>query len=214
MSEPMAVYIVDDEESIRKAVGFTLRTSGYRVQSWSSGVAFLKEVRNLPMGCVLLDVRMPDMDGLEVQALLAARGVCMPVVVLTGHGDVAIAVRAMKGGAVDFLEKPFERSVLLQSVATAFARIDQAERHREEASVATRRLASLTPRETEVLVGLSDGLPNKSIAYDLGISARTVEVHRANIMIKLGAASFPEALRVAFAAGLGRPAAAGVYVDH
>lgn len=197
------IHIVDDEDSVRRSAGFMLKTSGFLVQPWSSGVEFLKDVRNVEPGCILLDVRMPEMDGLEVQKTLHERGVTMPVIILTGHGDIGIAVRAMKAGAVDFIEKPFEKEVLLNAIAAAFERLDatgEAGARAEEAAVV---LGALSPREREVLEGLAQGLPNKTIAYDLGISARTVEVHRANVMSKLGARSLSDALRIAFAAGLG-----------
>jgi two-component system, LuxR family, response regulator FixJ len=197
------IHIIDDEDSVRRSASFMLKTSGFQVQSWESGVAFLKEVRHLDPGCILLDVRMPEMDGLEVQQELHAKGVTMPVIVLTGHGDVGIAVRAMKGGAVDFLEKPFEKTALLAAIDEAFARIEASADASAKAEEAAVVLAGLSPREREVLDGLAQGLPNKTIAYDLGISARTVEVHRANVMAKLGARSLSDALRIAFAAGLG-----------
>ena len=146
---------------------------------------------------------MPVMDGLEVQQALVDQGVTMPVVLLTGHADVGIAVRAMKAGAVDFVEKPFEMTVLLGAIETAFARLGDKERYAASAQEAALIIAGLTPRERDVLEGLARGLPNKTIAYDLDISARTVEVHRANLMTKLGVHSFPDALRIAFAAGLG-----------
>jgi two-component system response regulator FixJ len=180
-----------------------LKTSGYSVESWASGTAFLKEVRHAEQGCILLDVRMPDIDGLGVQQALAERGITMPVVVMTGHGDVSIAVRAMKAGAVDFLEKPFEKAVLLRAIEDAFARISAAGDATAKAADAEVILAGLTPRERDVLEGLARGLPNKTIAYDLDISPRTVEVHRANLMTKLGVRSLSDALRIAFAAGMG-----------
>lgn len=207
MSEPGPIYIVDDEEGVRKSLSFTLRTAGYQVHSWANGAAFLKEARNLPLGCILLDMHMSQMDGLEVQAEMAMRGIRMPIVVLTGHGNVTLAVRSMKLGAIDFIEKPFERSVLLQAVTAAFDNLAKSTRELDEAVNAKLRLACLTPRELEVLTGLAQGLPNKSIAYDLGISSRTVEVHRAHLMDKLGVISFPEALRIAFAAKLGHAVA-------
>lgn len=203
MSQPRLIHIIDDEDAVRRSASFMLKTSGFSVQAWPSGVAFLKEVRHVDTGCILLDVRMPEMDGLEVQRTLHERGVTMPVIILTGHGDVSIAVRAMKAGAVDFIEKPFEKAVLLAAIEAAFERLDasgEASNRAEEAAVV---LAALSPREREVLEGLAQGLPNKTIAYDLGISARTVEVHRANVMTKLGARSLSDALRIAFAAGLG-----------
>ena len=194
------VYLVDDEEAIRRSAGFMLRTSGFKVESFASGVEFLKDVRDLPLGCVLLDIRMPGMDGLEVQQALIERGIAMPVVIMTGHGDVNIAVRAMKAGAIDFIEKPFEKAVLMAALDQAQARLDRSGQRRTNAEEAATRLKILTPREREVLDGLVEGLPNKTIAFDLGISPRTVEIHRANLMAKLEVRSLSEALRLAFAA--------------
>ena len=198
------IHIIDDEAAIRRSAGFMLKTSGYAVETWESGVSFLKQVRHVEHGCILLDVRMPEIDGLTVQQELAERGVTMPIVIMTGHGDISIAVQAMKGGAVDFLEKPFEKAALIRSIEDAFARIASAQSAAARASEAEVILGALTTREREVLEGLAKGLPNKSIAYDLDISPRTVEVHRANLMAKLGVRSLSDALRLAFAAGLGR----------
>ncbi|MCW3836514.1 response regulator FixJ [Sphingomonas canadensis] len=202
MTEKRTIHLVDDEESVRRSAGFMLRTSGYEVKAYASGIEFLKVAKDAEPGCILLDVRMPEMDGLEVQAELNTRGVALPVIVLTGHGDINTAVTAMKGGAVDFIEKPFEKDVLLKALDTAFRRLereDEAATSEHEAQV---RIAALTQREQDVLRGLVRGHPNKTIAYDLGISPRTVEVHRANVMSKLGVRSLSEALRIAFAAGL------------
>jgi two-component system, LuxR family, response regulator FixJ len=201
-SDGRIVYLVDDEEAIRRSAGFMLKTSGFRVKAFESGVEFLKE-KELAPGCVLLDIRMPGMDGLEVQRALHERGSTLPVIVMTGHGDVTVAVQAMKGGAVDFIEKPFEKAVLLSALDEGFSRIEQADRSRVRRDEAETRLHALTPRERDVLLGLVRGHPNKTIAYDLDISPRTVEIHRANLMTKLGVASLSEALRIAFAAGLG-----------
>lgn len=203
MNERRLVHIVDDEDAIRRSAGFMLTTSGFAVETWANGPAFLKDVRHAQQGCILLDIRMPDMDGLEVQAALLERGITMPVIMLTGHADVSIAVRAMKGGAVDFLEKPFEKAVLLASIEAAFERLAAASDKAILASEAKVLVAVLTPREKEVLDGLAQGLPNKTIAFDLGISPRTVEVHRANLMSKLDVRSLSDALRIAFAAGMG-----------
>lgn len=203
VAEHRLVHIIDDEEAIRRSASFMLKTSGFLVETWPSGVEFLKAARHAAMGCVLLDVRMPEMDGLEVQKAMLERGIAMPVIVLTGHGDVSIAVRAMKAGAIDFIEKPFSKAVLLEALAAAFERIDRAETEAVRAAGAAVAIGGLTVREREVLAGLANGLPNKTIAYDFGISPRTVEVHRANIMTKLHARSLSEALRIAFAAGLG-----------
>ncbi|MFA5963818.1 MAG: response regulator [Sphingomonas sp.] len=201
-AERRVIHLVDDDESVRRSAGFLLRTSGFVVRPYASGIAFLKEAKSAPTGCILLDVRMPEMDGLEVQRELNARGVAMPVIVLTGHGDVAIAVQAMKGGAVDFIEKPFEKVTLMAAIDAAFARIENADAQMASEQAANVRIAALTPRERDVLQGLVRGYPNKTIAFDLGISPRTVEVHRANLMEKLGVRSLSEALRIAFAAGL------------
>ena len=196
------VHLVDDDDAIRRSVGFMLRTSGFAVESHSSGVHLLKQ-KELAQGCILLDIRMPEMNGLEVQRALLERGVTLPVVVMTGHGDISIAVQAMKAGAVEFIEKPFEKAVLLAAVEEGFARLDRSDRKLVRAEEAAVRLQVLTLREREVLEGLAKGFPNKTIAYDLGISPRTVEIHRANLMTKLGVSSLSEALRIAFSAGLG-----------
>jgi two-component system response regulator FixJ len=140
------------------------------------------------------------MDGLEVQEALRGAGVSLPVIIMTGHGDVPLSVKAMKAGAVDFIEKPFERAVLVEALEQGFATLQRSGDRRERGRDATVRLQVLTAREREVLDGLAEGLPNKTIAYDLGISPRTVEIHRANLMSKLGVRSLSEALRIAFAA--------------
>jgi two-component system, LuxR family, response regulator FixJ len=197
------VHLVDDDEAIRRSAGFMLKTSGYQVKAYPSGVDLLKEAKDIAPGCILLDVRMPEMDGLQVQQALRDRGITLPVIVMTGHGDVNVAVQAMKAGAVDFIEKPFEKAVLLSAIEEGFARIEQAGQNRARAEEARVRLQALTPREHDVLEGLVRGHPNKTIAYDLDISPRTVEIHRANLMSKLGVASLSEALRIAFAAGMG-----------
>jgi two-component system response regulator FixJ len=200
MSEERLIHLVDDDEAIRRSAGFMLKTTGFRVRAYESGDALLKEASNLEPGCILLDIRMPGMDGLEVQKELRGRGIALPVVIMTGHGDVTLAVQAMKAGAVDFIEKPFEKAVLLDAIAQAFERLDRSKASVQRAKEASVRLQSLTGREREVLDGLAQGLPNKTIAYDLGISPRTVEIHRANLMTKLEVRSLSEALRIAFAA--------------
>ena len=202
MNPRRMIHIVDDEDAIRRSAGFMLKTSGYAVSTYASGDAFLQAARDAEPGCVLLDVRMPGMDGLEVQKAMAERGIAMPVVVLTGHGDITVAVRAMKGGAVDFIEKPFEKAVLLTAITAAFERLDDAGARATRAGDAAVAIAALTSREQDVLRGMAQGLPNKTIAFDLAISPRTVEVHRANLMAKLQVKSLSEALRIAFAAGL------------
>jgi len=198
------VHIIDDEDAVRRSAGYMLKTSGYSVETWVSGVSFLKEARSAEEGCILLDVRMPDMDGLEVQRVLVERGIAMPVIIMTGHGDISIAVQAMKAGAIDFLEKPFEKVVLIDAIERALDRVRSAKGATADAARAELIIGALTVREREVLEGLAQGLPNKTIAYDLGISSRTVEVHRANLMAKLHVHSLSDALRIAFAAGMGR----------
>ena len=194
------VHLVDDDEAIRRSVGFMLKTSGYHVRTYESGGELLKSCPNLETGCILLDIRMPGMDGLEVQAALKDKGVTLPVVIMTGHGDVSLAVHAMKAGAVDFIEKPFEKAVLLAAIEHGVERLKRSAANQDRADEAAVRLQALTPRERDVLDGLAKGLPNKTIAYDLGISPRTVEIHRANVMSKLNVRSLSEALRIAFAA--------------
>jgi two-component system response regulator FixJ len=203
MTAPRNVYLVDDDEGVRRSASFMLRTSGYLVKTFPSGVDFLAVAKEVPPGCILLDIRMPEMDGLEVQKALRDQGVLLPVIVLTGHGDVSLSVQAMKGGAIDFIEKPFEKAALVSALEEGFARIEETGRRHARAEEARVRLQALTPREQDVLQGLVRGHPNKTIAYDLGISPRTVEIHRANLMSKLQVPSLSDALRIAFAAGLG-----------
>lgn len=202
MSSPdqRLVHLVDDDSAVRRSVGFMLKTSGHQVEAYESGLELLKNASKLADGCILLDIRMPGMDGLEVQQALQEKGIALPVIIMTGHGDVALAVKAMKAGAVDFIEKPFEKETLIESLEEGFRRLSRKEATADRKKDADLRLQALTPREREVLDGLSRGLPNKTIAYDLGISARTVEIHRANLMSKLGVRSLSEALRIAFAA--------------
>ncbi|WP_336985635.1 response regulator transcription factor [Altererythrobacter aquiaggeris] len=197
------VYLVDDDESVRRSLCFMLKTSGYRVESFDTGDAFLAAIGQLSPGCILLDVRMPGTDGLQVQSELNNRGVSYPVIVMTGHGDIEMAVTAMKAGATDFIEKPFEKVTLfeaLQHAANRLANNDRRHARRDEARVL---INVLTPRERDVLAGLVRGHPNKTIGYDLGISPRTVEIHRANVMGKLQVNNLSDLLRIAFAAGVG-----------
>ncbi len=200
MASDKLVHIVDDDDAVRRSAAFMLKHAGYQVESYVSGVEFLKQAKDAARGCVLLDVRMPEMDGLEVQKEMALRGIDMPVIILTGHGDVGVAVKAMRAGAVNFIEKPYEKEALLQAIEEAYQRLDRKHDKEMKASEAKVRLASLTGRERDVLNGLVAGFPNKTIAYDLGISPRTVEIYRANMMEKLRARSLSEALRIAFIA--------------
>lgn len=200
MSSDKLVHIVDDDDAVRRSVAFMLKHASYRVENHVSGIAFLKVAKNAERGAVLLDVRMPEMDGLEVQQAMVERGIDMPVVILTGHGDVGTAVQAMRAGAVNFIEKPYEKADLLAALDEAFSRLERGREREMQATEAQVRLASLTGRERDVLNGLVQGYPNKTIAYDLGISPRTVEIYRANMMEKLRVRSLSEALRIAFIA--------------
>ena len=199
-AERPVVHIVDDERPVLRSISFMLRTAGYTVQTWNDGQTFLAEGRRLRDGCAILDIRMPDMNGLEIQARLASLAVAIPEIVLTGHGDVSIAVKAMKAGATDFLEKPVEREVLLRSVAVALERAGDARLRLNEGNAARLALTRLTPREMQVLAELTSGKSNKEVAQNSGISARTVDIHRSNLMTKLGVKRFAEALSIAFAA--------------
>lgn len=205
MGDNRVIHLVDDEEAIRKAAGFMLKTSGFTVRLYGSGIEFLEAAPEAEPGCVLLDVHMPGMDGLQVQATMAQRNIRMPIVMLTGNGDVALAVQAMRAGAVDFLAKPIEKAALLDAIGRAFARLESAAARALEEAAALDKVSGLTTREQAVLEGLVHGYPNKTIAYDLGISSRAVEVHRASLMVKLGVQTLSGILRIAFAAGLGRP---------
>jgi two-component system response regulator FixJ len=197
------VHLVDDELAVRRSVGFMLKTAGMMVETYASGEEFLKAVAGVGHGCILLDVRLDGMDGLAVQQALKDRGITVPVVLISGHGDIGLAVRAMKAGAIDFIEKPFEKATLLAAIEQARVHGEGQDHVRRLADAAKVQLNALTPRERDVLDGLVDGHSNKVVAYELGISPRTVEIHRANLMTKLGVASLSEALRIAFAARLG-----------
>jgi two-component system response regulator FixJ len=196
------VYIVDDDEAVRDSLSVLLESRTYAVKSFGSAPEFLAAAPSLPVGCLIVDIRMPEMDGLELQQCLTRRGLSFPLIVITGHGDVPLAVRVMKAGAVDFIEKPFTSEAILNSLAMALSRLSAPSEQDPTAIAAAAKLALLSPREREVLEGLIAGLPNKTIAYDLAISPRTVEVHRARVMDKMGARSLSELVRLALAAGV------------
>ena len=195
------VHVVDDDPAVRRSLERLLDAAGFHVVSYQSPAAFLNAASGLSAGCVLLDIRMPGVDGLEVQARLNRLRVNLPVIVMTGHGDVPSAVRAMKAGAVDFLEKPFDDETLLNAIGGAFAKASRLIGDRE-AERAAQRIAALSPREREVLDALLAGRPNTVIAFDLNISVRTVEVHRARMMERLGTKQFADAIRLAVMAKL------------
>lgn len=199
------VHVIDDDEAVRRALAMLLQSAGMPSETHASGLAFLDALPLLgenAVGCVLMDVRMPGLDGLELLRRLQDRGFRWPVVVMTAHGDVSTAVRAMKAGAVDFIEKPFDDQVLLAAIEAAL----EASRASGAAAAddAAARIAALSPREREVLDLLMAGKPNKRIARDLGLSPRTVEVHRARLMERLGVGSLAEAVGLAMRAEFGR----------
>lgn len=198
MASDAVVHLIDDDEGVRQAVAFLLATSGFAVRVYESAIAFLEALPSVQPGCIVTDVRMPGMDGLALQRELKDRDILLPVVVMTGHGDVPLAVEAMKAGAVDFIEKPFNDEALLSAIRVALERHGSDARRGTEIAAIKGKLASLSPREREVLDGLLAGLPNKTIAYDLKISARTVEVHRANLMTRMGARSVADLVRMVF----------------
>ena len=196
------VHVVDDDPAVRRSLERLLDAAGFHVVSYQSPAAFLNAASGLSAGCVLLDIRMPGVDGLELQARLNRLRVNLPVIVMTGHGDVPSAVRAMKAGAVDFLEKPFDDETLLNAIGGAFAKASRLIGGDREAVRAAQRIATLSPREREVLDALLAGRQNKVIAFDLNISVRTVEVHRARMMERLGTKQFADAIRLAVMATL------------
>ena len=197
------VHIVDDEEPVRKSLAFLLTMSGFAVKMHESATDFLAAASSIRNGVLVTDLRMPDMTGVELLRNLVKANTSLPAVVITGHADVPMAVEAMKAGATDFIEKPFEDVVLIEAIQRAAEQlVDKPLELDDVASIQT-RLGRLSDRERQVLSGVVAGLPNKSIAYDLNISPRTVEVHRANVMAKMQATSLPQLVRMALAAGFG-----------
>lgn len=195
------IHVIDDDADVRQSLAFLLTTAGLTVRVHESADAFLKVLAEVQEGCIVTDVRMPGIDGIELQRRLAAGGVWLPVIVMTGHGDIALAVEAMKAGAVDFIEKPFDDEVLLTAIKAALAR-RAGDRERNARMMEVRdRLKLLSERERQVMEGLVAGKSNKIIAYDLGISARTVEIYRANVMAKMHADSLSALVRMALLEG-------------
>lgn len=200
MSEQI-VHVIDDDDAVRESLGFVLETAGYAAVTHASALQFLATCHHDMAGCIVTDVRMEEMNGLELVRRLQALGIGLPVVVMTGHGDVSLAVEAMKAGVVDFLEKPFDDDVFLRAVEAALnagvrAQQEEADRRRFQDLLAT-----LSPREAEVLRGVVEGKSNKEVARDLGISPRTVEVYRAHVMSKTASSSLSELVRIALLAG-------------
>jgi two-component system, LuxR family, response regulator FixJ len=199
--EPI-IYVVDDDDAVRQSLEFLLRTAGFQVRAFESGKSFLESMPQLNAGCIITDVRMPEISGVDLLRKVKERDPDFPVIVITGHGDIALAVEAMKMGAADFLEKPFDDDQLLTSLRTTLSRdAGIAERKAEMAEI-NDKLAVLSNRERQVLEGLVAGNANKTIAFDLGISPRTVEIYRANLMTKMAASSLSDLVRMAMMAGI------------
>jgi two-component system response regulator FixJ len=204
MSLRQVVHVVDDDAAVRSSLRFLLESAGIAVETHATAEAVLRAVETLRAGCVLTDVRMPGLDGIALQRRLQEAGYRIPVIVMTGHGDVPTAVQAMKDGALDFLEKPFDDEALLAAVRRALEAARAMHAADEVSAAVASRLAMLTPREREVLEGMVAGQPSKAIARDLGTSPRTIEVHRMRVMEKLQVRSLPELVRLVQAAPQGK----------
>jgi two-component system, LuxR family, response regulator FixJ len=201
-NEASCVHVIDDDEAMRQSMEFLLRSAKMNVQTYESAAAFLQCLPKISSGCVVTDVRMPGLSGIELLQCLRDLKAGLPVIVFTGHADVPLAVEAMKFGARDFLEKPFDDETLLASIRAALNEHATDQQRHETETLIHRRLALLSKRERDVLEGLVAGHPNKTIAYDLGISPRTVEIYRAGVMTKMGATSLSDLVRMALIGGL------------
>ncbi|MGJ4910799.1 response regulator FixJ [Bradyrhizobium sp. HKCCYLS2033] len=201
MAEQAKVYVIDDDEAMRDSLNFLLDSSGFDVTLFENAEVFLSRLPMLPFGCVVSDVRMPGIDGIELLKRMKGAGSSFPILVMTGHGDVPLAVEAMKLGAIDFLEKPFEDERLVAMIETAIQQAEPAAKNESVTQDILARVASLSPRERQVMDGLMAGLSNKLIAREYDISPRTIEVYRANVMTKMGANSLSELVRLAMRAG-------------
>ena len=201
-SEPAIVHVIDDDEALRDSLAFLLRAADLEAKSYASAAAFLDALPLKGLTCIITDVRMPGLSGIDLLRRVRELGIEVPVIVITGHGDVPLAVEAMRFGAVDFLEKPFDDEILLQSVRAALRQQAGAAKRQSERAEIENRLAALSPRERDVLGGLVAGRANKQIAFELGISPRTVEIYRANLMDKMQAGSLSELVRMALIVGI------------
>jgi len=199
--EPI-VYVIDDDDAVRQSLEFLLKTAGISARSFDSAKAFLEVMPGIQSGCIITDVRMPEITGIDLLRQVKDSKRDIPVIVITGHGDIALAVEAMKIGAIDFLEKPFDDDLLLAAVRAALSTEADAARHKAQLADIHDKLAALSNRERQVLEGLVAGKANKVIAFDLGISPRTVEIYRANLMTKMSANSLSDLVRMAMTAGI------------
>jgi len=202
MAADPVVHVIDDDEAVRRSLDFLLQSARFKTLTYETALAFLNALPDIPSGCIVTDVKMPEMSGVELLRHLRKKNLRMPVIIITGHADVPMAVDAMKSGASDFLEKPFDDEVLLSAVRAALASAENVKERENEKAELQRRFETLSKREREVLEGLVAGKPNKTIAYDLGISPRTVEIYRANVMTKMRAVSLSELVRMTMIAGV------------
>ena len=202
MSNRPQIHIVDDDEAARESLSFLLGAAGHAVKTFDFAGAFLEALAGMAVSCVVTDIRMPGVDGLELMRRLTAEGHRFPVIMITGHGDVPLAVEAMKLGAFDFLEKPYDDDIVIAAISAALERVDTVIESQHESSEIAERLRGLSPRERQVLEGLVAGQPNKAIGRDLGISPRTVEIYRAKVMEKMKASSLSELVRLAVRVGI------------
>jgi RNA polymerase sigma factor (sigma-70 family) len=204
MSNHRTVYLVDDDAAVRHALGTFLSSAGYSTMSFDSAEAFLESVDATASGILVLDQRMTGMTGVELQQVLAGHGIDLPVIFITGHGNVAISVMAMKAGATDFIEKPFSNEALLSSIQGAFRKLEAQQKEHDRKYAINRRYETLTPREKEILVYIVEGTSNKDLAERLQISNRTIEVHRSRIMHKMQADNLPDLVRMAVICDIGQ----------
>jgi two-component system response regulator FixJ len=202
MQPETIIYVIDDDDAVRQSLEFLLKTAGISVRGFESARAFLDIMPRVRSGCVITDVRMPDITGIDLLRRVKEINPELPVIVITGHGDISLAVEAMKIGAVDFLEKPFDDDLLLAAVRSALSRDADAGKRKAALADIHEKLAALSNRERQVLEGLVAGNANKTIAFDLGISPRTVEIYRANLMTKMEANSLSDLVRMAMVAGI------------
>jgi two-component system, LuxR family, response regulator FixJ len=199
--EPI-VYVIDDDDAVRQSLEFLLKTAGIETRGFDSAKAFLNVLQQIKSGCIVTDVRMPELTGIDLLRRVKEMKLDIPVIVITGHGDISLAVEAMKIGAIDFLEKPFDDELLLASVRSALNKDASKAKHKADLTEIHDKMAALSNRERQVLEGLVSGNANKVIAFDLGISPRTVEIYRANLMTKMAANSLSDLVRMAMTVGI------------
>jgi two-component system, LuxR family, response regulator FixJ len=202
MQHDQTIYVIDDDDAVRQSLQFMLKAAGIEARTFESAKAFMEVLPQVTSGCIVTDVRMPEITGIDLLRHVMKTHPDLPVIVITGHGDIALAVEAMKIGAVDFLEKPFDGQQLLTAVRSALSREAGTGKRKADLAAIQDKLAALSNRERQVLEGLVAGSANKNIAFDLGISPRTVEIYRANLMTKMAANSLSDLVRMAMMAGI------------